>query len=207
MYLSDVLPYVPIVAVIVAIIGIVLNHLHRKSDKIRRIIIDLIKIFINPTIDKLKIDSKPSEFEFPDSLNYFFGISGGNGFKRFSKTKRIMGWRIRKYNEYCDIINDKIIELGNRAKEQGLVEHRAYIERIVTTKGKDGDLLGLTEEYEDLNDEEIEVLLEEHKLDSYKQEINELLKELPEKSKKLCKRLEKLRTKWIRRYYLLESNF
>ena len=96
MSLSDVLPYVPIVVLIVAIISIVVNYLHRRSDKIRRIVLELIKIFINPTIDKLKIDSEPREFRFPGILDYPFGISCGDGFKRFSKTKRVITWRIRR---------------------------------------------------------------------------------------------------------------
>lgn len=65
----------------------------------------------------------------------------------------------------------------------------------------------LAEKYEDLNKEEIEDLLEEHELGSYKQEINELLRELPDKSKKLCKKLEKLKDRWIKRHYLLKSDF
>jgi len=207
MSISDVLPYVPIVAVIVAIVGLVLNYLHRKSDKIRRVIIDLIKNFVDPTIQQLKIDSRITEFEFPDLLNDYFGISGGNEFKRFSKTKRIMGWRIKKYNEYCKMINDKITDLGNRAKEKGLVESVHYIQRDVIRKSNYENLLELTKKYEDLSKDQIEDLLKEHNLNNYKQEINELLKKLPEKSKKLCKILEKLRDKWIRRYYLLESDF
>lgn len=198
MSLSDVLPYVPIIILIVSIIGLVINHLHRKSDKIRRVILELIKIFINPTIDKLKIESKPCEFEFPEILDYPFGISEDNGFKRFSKTKRIMAWRIRIYNKFCRQITRKILELTKKTKELGIIEY------VTDSKGYHPTL---SREYEDLNKGEIEDLLEEHELDNYKQEINELLKELPNKSKILCEKLQKLKDKWIRRYYLLQSDF
>jgi len=207
--ISDILPYVPIIIpIIIAIIGLVINHLYRKSDKIKRIIIDLIKNFVDPAIEKLMIDSRPHEFEFSDSLNYFFGISAsGIIFKRFSKRRPITAWRIRKYNGYCNAINDKIINLGDKAKEQGLIEHVSYVERIVITEGKEGNLLEWTEKYEDLDDKEKDKLLKEKNLDSDIEEINKLLKELPDKSKKLYKKLEKIREKWIRSHYLLESDF
>lgn len=55
MSIIDVLLYVPVIGVVVAIIGIVLNNLYRRNDKIRRVIIDLIKNFVDPTIQQLNL--------------------------------------------------------------------------------------------------------------------------------------------------------
>ena len=198
MSLFDVLPYVPIVILIVTIVGLVVNHLYRRSDKIRRVILELIKTFINPTINKLKIDSKPCEFEFPGILDYPFGVSSEDEFKRFSKTKWIMGWRIRRYNKFCSQITRKILELTKKTKELGIIEY---------VTDRDGYHPTLSRKYEDWAKEEIDGLLEEYELGNYKKEINELLEELSNKSKNLYKKLEKLKDKWIRRYYLLQSDF
>ncbi len=118
-----------------------------------------------------------------------------------------MGWKIKKYDEYCKTINDKITDLCNRAIEEGLVEHLIDVKLIAASDGKEGDLLELSEKYEDLNKDQIEDLLKKYNLHIYKVEINEMLMKLSEKSKKLGMKLEKLRYKWIRRYYLLQSDF
>jgi hypothetical protein len=191
----DVLPYVPIIALIVVIIFYVIDKIHRRNDNIKAVIIELIKIFVNPAKDKLKIDSILHKFQFPEILNYPFGLSN---YDKFSKTKRIMGWRVKRYNKFCSQITKEVLELAMKTKEIGIIKY-------ATDNGGYHPII--TEKYEDLTKEEIESLLEKYKLNNYRNEINELLKELPEKSKKLCGKLEKLKNKWIRRYYLLQSDF
>lgn len=66
------------------------------------------KDFIEPTIGKLKIDSKICGFEFPNSLDYSSGIiSEDDAYKRFLKRRflLIIKWKIKRYREYYDGIN------------------------------------------------------------------------------------------------------
>lgn len=208
MSLSDILPYTQIIAVMIAfvgiiltVIGIVLSQHNRRSDKVQRIIIDLIITFINPNIDKLKIDSNLREFEFPRSLNVYFGIVDKNdAFRRFSERKFlwIIKWRINTYRKFSDEINNKIIELAQKAQGQKLIEgiHDVY-----------GHSRVLQAKYMQMSEEDLSKLLHKHDLTDDIKEIDNMKKELAPKADELWKKLEKLKNKWIRKYYLVPSDF
>lgn len=168
-----------------------------KLEREKSVIIGIIKDFIDPTIDKLKIDSKICGFEFPNSLDYSFVIiSEDDAYKRFLRRRFLwlIKWKIKRYIEYYDGINEKVIKLAEKVKKQKLVEEINNVyghSRILLIK------------YKLMNGRVLDKLLQEHGLIDDIKEIEELTEKIAPKAKNLAKKLEKLRDKWKERYNIV----
>jgi len=141
--------------------------------------------FIDQTISTLRSNITYEEFRFSDGFNSWFSISTNDGtLNDFSRLKPWLGWKIKRYNKFCNQIDTMVRNLREKAREQEIV-HSIHT--------PDGQEYVLKDEYERYSKEQIDVLLENRGLYRDKELIEQSLKKLSNKSTKLLPKFQSLR--------------
>ena len=174
-----------------------------KRDRERRVIVEIVKNFLIPTIDTLKEDRKQFKkiniSSFPEFLGLQFGISDrflkSAIFDSFAKRKPLLKRRILKYNELCSKIHEKIKELKGVAREEGIT---------YPIVNKEGDSVRIAERYEN---EEIIKILEEKGLNKNIEDIEDISGRLrlDKKAEKSIRKLERIKRKLQDKYNLTDE--
>ena len=174
-----------------------------KRDRERKVIVEIVKKFLIPTINTLKEDRKQfkkiNSSSFPEFLGLQFGIPNrllkGAIFDRFAKRKPLLKRQILKYNELCSKIHEKIKELKGVAREEGITYP------IVNKKGAS---VRIAERYEN---EEIIKILEEKGLNKSIKDIEDVSERLglDKKAEKKIRKLERIKRKLQDKYNLTDE--
>ena len=174
-----------------------------KRDRERKVIVEIVKKFLIPTINTLKEDRKQFKkiniSSFPEFLGLQFGIPNrllkGAIFDRFAKRKPLLKRQILKYNELCSKIHEKIKELKGVAREEGITYP------IVNKKGAS---VRIAERYEN---EEIIKILEEKGLNKSIKDIEDVSERLglDKKAEKKIRKLERIKRKLQDKYNLTDE--
>lgn len=144
--------------------------------------------FLDQAILALRANSTYEGFNFPEGFNYWYQISASNRtLNNFSKLRPLLGWKIKRYNIFCNQIDTMIRHFRDNAGEQGIIER---------VRNSDGRKYVLDYEYEKYSKKQLNVLLKKRGLIGDKESIEKLLRELPNKSQGLLSKFQKLRTKW-----------
>jgi len=171
---------------------------HKKREGEERVIRDIIQYFVIPTNVKLITDKYNSRgFDFPNSLNLSYGISTEDqSFKRFYRRKRLLAWKILRYNKLCNKI-DRII---------GSLHANAYMHQLITSlQDNEGIQFELSEQNRNHSMEQLNEILMEygyHLIDTIN-EIKKLQKRIEMKAKQLKNQLDKLVNKWKEKYNIV----
>ena len=172
-----------------------------KRDRERKVIVEIVKDFLIPTIDTLKENRK--QFNkinisyFPDFLDLQFGIHTrflkGAIFDRFAKRKPLLKRKILKYNELNSKFSKEIDEFKKIAEKEGVVKS------IVNKKGP---RTVINDQYETEN---LTKILRGKGLDQKINDINIESFGLDKKAEKLVRKLEKIKEKFQDKYILADE--
>jgi len=134
-------------------------------DRERKAIVEIVKDFLEPTIEALKEDRK--QFNkinisyFPEFLDFSFGIDPrflkGAIFDRFAKRKPLLKRKILKYNELCSKFSDEIEEFKKIASDEEVV-----VTSPITITGEKGAKTSINDKYKN---EDITKILKEKGLE------------------------------------------
>ena len=181
----DILKIIGIIIAAVIAYFTILKYLAGKREREKLIIKKIIEKSINPNIGKIREHTKIQEFKFPESLHdRFFIYVDDEIFHRFSKRRRVMGWRLRRFDKICNNLTERIKNLENKAQGQELIKKgKTELGRrwVLNDKHKNSDKKELLQKYGLLSGKEI---------------IGKFYKKLRYKSKKVLKKLENLKDKW-----------
>lgn len=185
--------------VIGTILTVTLTYLVYKRtqrDSERPVIEEIINDFIRPAIILLGRNiTNCDSFDFPESLELNFGISiSGQAYDRFSRRKRILKWRISRYNNSCNSINSRISSLTADAISVHIVHN-------IRTSGQ--RQIVLMDQYENHTTEQLNELLDQNNLLTSIRDIEQLQGRLPNKANKLITKLQKLLDKWREKYNIV----
>ena len=190
--ISDFLLFILIVVTAIGVIIYFRMHQAKKREREKPIIKEIIENSIDKNIDKLQAFSEYNNLIFPYSLKYrFFIYVDDEIFRRFSKRKRVMGWRLRRFNKFCNNLTRKIKNLENKSKEQKLIDK---------SKPELGHGWAISNNHTDIDEKD---LLQKYGLLEDKEEIGENYKKLQHKSKKMVKKLSKIKDKWKDTYNIV----
>jgi hypothetical protein len=176
-----------------------------KRDRERKVIVEIVKDFLIPTIDTLKEDRK--QFNkinisyFPDLLDLQFGIHTrflkGAIFDRFAKRKPLLKRKILKYNELCSKFSKEIEEFKKIAHDEGMVNSQQ-------NKECPGGRTVIVDQYEN---EDITKILKEKGLEQKIEDIAISIEGfgLDKKAEKLIRKLEKIEEKFRDKYNLTDK--
>lgn len=178
-----------------------------KRDRERKVIVEIVKDFLIPTIDTLKENRK--QFNkinisyFPDFLDLQFGIHTrflkGAIFDRFAKRKPLLKRKILKYNELSSKFSKEIEEFKKIAYDEGMV-----VTTAITITGESGHRTLINDKYEN---EDITKILKEKGLEQKIEDIAISIKGfgLDKKAEKLIRKLEKIEEKFRDKYNLTDK--
>lgn len=194
---------ISVLSLVVASIAIFISYKAYKASKREgeKPVIKKIKDdFIKPTLDRLYLYKTLQEFIFPDSYNKWMGFwrSDKNfsmqwfdleinekAFKKFSKKRLIMGWKIKRFIKFFNSINEKIRSMAIEAMKQNKI-------KSIPDPDENGSIRWvLTFPKDDLDE-----VLRKYNLLNYMKKIEILSAKVPKKSIKLLKKLEKIEEKW-----------
>ena len=188
----DVLTFILIITTAIGVIIYYKIFKVTKKEAEKPIIKKIIENTVDKNIDRLQGFYEYNSLTFPYSLKYrFFIYVDDEIFRRFSKRKRVMGWRIRRFNKFCNNLTRKIKNLENKAKEQKLIDK---------SKPELGHGWAISNNHTDIDEKD---LLQKYGLLEDKEEIGENYKKLQHKSKKMVKKLSKIKDKWKDTYNIV----
>ena len=175
-----------------------------KRDRERKVIVEIVKIFLIPTLNTLELNrknfNKININSFPDFLILDFSIPNyilkSTSFDSFTQRKYLLKRQILRYNKDCLKINEKINELKTTTRNKGITYSKF---------NKKGEREVLAEQYE--NEDKIKILDAEG-LKKDISDIEDVIKKnqgLDDKTEKLIHKLEKIKRKLQRKYYLTED--
>ncbi len=157
----------------------------------RRPIVERLNYFLNQTILTLRANNTPYErFNFPEQLNDWYEISTDNQtLNSFSRLKPLLGWKIKRYNRFCNQIDTMLRELIENTRERGIIK------RIQTGAGRE---YVIEDRYETFSETQRNDLLISRDLIDDIASIEQLRRQLPSKSRKLLNKFQRLRIRWNR---------
>lgn len=181
-------PWIEIGSFIILIILFIYGTIRFRAWLIdrRKAEIERLDDFLDQVILTLSYNITYQGFRIPEGFNHWYEISGSNRtWNNFSRLKPWLGWRTKRYNRFCNQIDEMIGNFGDKTRNKGIIHNihtpnREYV---------------LEEEYENYSREQLDELLEDEGLIGDKIAIEQLLRELANKSQRLLNKFQRLRTR------------
>ena len=178
-----------------------------KRDRERKVIVEIVKNFLIPTIDTLKEDRKQFKkiniSSFPEFLDLQFGIDNrflrGASFDRFAKRNPLLKKLILKYNELCSKIHEKIGEFLKIALDKGVIDSSS-----IKIAGEGGPRTVIKDKYKNVDFPKI---LEEKGLEQKIRDIKISIEEFGfgKEANKLIGKLDRVKKKLQDKYNLTDE--